>query len=545
MEINPLSIILVKRDSKGDRMLFRYPHMDNNKKDSNQCTKRKNPYSLIIAEDSLQSLPCPTSNITNGNLSGLSDEVLSTLFAVKPELCEMKFELKLNNVRFVGHPTLIPSSRGKEVNSSMLFNVVFALQAQANQSVVKCYHDLSKRLGITLRHEEKRCGFITEEIKMMVSTLDEIATRSEEESEGEESPYELILKKSLLAKDLKSAFDSLYNTGIVNLMINKWTLVNFCLPQKVHQIHKKGFIMNPEMIDRCLNSLRPYHGLLLLIEPVDLLESLPTDASPALRRMIHMYNPLKSLQTLAADTDLSLAQIFQLTGHLVYWAKATVIYPLCESNVYVISPDAVISNQLMESFTDQFPGLNLLQILSEFSLPTSISEKLNPLGQPQQQQQIVKIIVWLLKNRLLLQLHTYVQFMPTDHGQDSAETRNQDCSSPNRATENDSSLSYNNTPKGISSEMRIDKSISMSKEEEIFEYRSENFPISSEDIMLLDKLCGLNYFDGQHHLEEIMYLENIRRSQLLEILEKFRNILIISKHEDPAITLFYSQHGFS
>lgn len=57
----------------------------------------------------------------------------------------MKFELKLNNVRFVGHPTLIPSSRGKEVNSSMLFNVVFALQAQANQSVVKCYHDLSKR----------------------------------------------------------------------------------------------------------------------------------------------------------------------------------------------------------------------------------------------------------------------------------------------------------------------------------------------------------------------------------------------------------------
>ncbi|KAG8034603.1 hypothetical protein G9C98_007679 [Cotesia typhae] len=207
----------------------------------------------------------------------------------------------------------------------------------------------------------------------------------------------------------------------------------------------------------CLNSLRPYHGLLLLIEPVDLLESLPTDASPALRRMIHMYNPLKSLQTLAADTDLSLAQIFQLTGHLVYWAKATVIYPLCESN----------------------------------------------------------------------------------------ETRNQDCSSPNRATENDSSLSYNNTPKGISSEMRIDKSISMSKEEEIFEYRSENFPISSEDIMLLDKLCGLNYFDGQHHLEEIMYLENIRRSQLLEILEKFRNILIISKHEDPAITLFYSQHGFS
>lgn len=33
------------------------------------------------------------------------------------------------------------------------------------------------RLGIALRHEEKRCGFLIEEIKMMVSTHDEVAAR--------------------------------------------------------------------------------------------------------------------------------------------------------------------------------------------------------------------------------------------------------------------------------------------------------------------------------------------------------------------------------
>lgn len=54
MEINPLSIILVKSDSKGDRMLFRYPHVTHHQRDSNRWTKRKNPYSMIIAEDSLQ-----------------------------------------------------------------------------------------------------------------------------------------------------------------------------------------------------------------------------------------------------------------------------------------------------------------------------------------------------------------------------------------------------------------------------------------------------------------------------------------------------------
>lgn len=119
------------------------------------------------------------------------------------------------------------------------------------------------------------------------------------------------------------------------------------------------------IIYRCLNSLRPYHGLLLLIEPSDLLDSLPIDSSPALRRLIQMYNPLKSLQTLAADSDLTLTQVFQLTGHLVYWAKARIIYPLCESNVYVVSPDAILSNQLLEAFSEQFSGLCLLQVCIE------------------------------------------------------------------------------------------------------------------------------------------------------------------------------------
>lgn len=550
MEINPLSIILVKSDSKGDRMLFRYPHTTNHQRDSNQCTKRKNPYSLIINEDLLQSLPFPTSNITNGNLTGLSDEVLSTLFAVKPELCELKFELKVNNVRFVGHPTLLSSRGMKDTNSSMLFNVVFALQAQATHSVVKCYYDLSRRLGIALRHEEKRCGYLSEEIKMMVSTHDEAAARSEEESDGDESPYELILQKSSLARDLKSVFNSLSTTGVINIMINKWIQVSFCLPQKVHQSHKKGFIMNPEMIDRCLRSLRPYHGLLLLIEPLELLESLPSDSSPALKRMIQMYNPLKSLQTLAADSDLTLSQVFQLTGHLVYWAKATIIYPLCESNVYVVSPDAIITNQLMEMFSEQFPGLCLLQVLSDFSLPTSISQKLNPLNQPQQQTQLVKIIIWMLKYHLLLQLHTYVQYMPTVHGRMIKDAKSSDTSSPTGTVENenghqqeDSSWSLSDTPKGTPSDTKTDMSLSINKEDGIYDFQPENYSMPSDDIILLDKLCRLGYFRGGHHLEEIMYLENIRRSQLLQILDKFRDILITCESEDPAIALFYSQLG--
>lgn len=34
----------------------------------------------------------------------------------------------------------------------------------------------------------------------------------------------------------------------------------------------------------------------------------------------------------------ALCQVFQLVSHLVSWGKATIIYPLCESNVYVLGP---------------------------------------------------------------------------------------------------------------------------------------------------------------------------------------------------------------
>ena len=35
-------------------------------------------------------------------------------------------------------------------------------------------------------------------------------------------------------------------------------------------------------------------------------------------------------------------QVFQLAAHLVYWGKAIVIYPLCENNVYMLSPNASV-----------------------------------------------------------------------------------------------------------------------------------------------------------------------------------------------------------
>lgn len=64
---------------------------------------------------------------------------------------------------------------------------------------------------------------------------------------------------------------------------------------------------------------------------------------------------------------------------------------------------------------------------------------------------------------------------------------------------------------------------------------------NAEDLALMVKLFQLGYFKGEHHLEEIMYFENLRRSQLLQLLDKFRDVLIIYETEDPSIATLYTQ----
>ncbi|KAG0728718.1 GATOR complex protein NPRL3 [Chionoecetes opilio] len=195
MDVDPLCIIIVKNGSRGDRLLFRYPYTDHVTLETKTKDKRPTPYSLMT-EDDLQKPPEPhTTNIANGKLVGFPDKVLSNLFAVKSELSDSKFELKVNEVRFVGHPlrlnpttvatqalrlnpTAVPTQPKRKPSTIILVNIVFALKATTNHDVVNCYHDLSKRLGIALRHEEYRCQFLSTQAKIMLAAHDEVSISS-------------------------------------------------------------------------------------------------------------------------------------------------------------------------------------------------------------------------------------------------------------------------------------------------------------------------------------------------------------------------------
>ncbi|EFX76720.1 hypothetical protein DAPPUDRAFT_54916 [Daphnia pulex] len=521
MDVNPLAVILVENGSKGDRLLFRYPYDTQATPNFAKRTRAKQlqtPYPQISAED-MQKTSAAYSSTISGSVHSFPSKVLSNLFAVKSELCGKKFEIKINDIRFVGHPLLVyhqgeGKSAGSSQESILSFNVVFALKASASHAVVDCYHEVSKRIAAALWHEERRVAYLSEEAKVMTSTQDDIS--SELPDDPLDVPYHLILQRSQLARDLRRVYEDLQISGKIHLRINRWILISCCLPQKIYHLLDPGLIIEPADIHACMEALRPYHAILLLGDKEKIINNLPLDSSPALKRLINLANPLKSLQTLAADADLTLSHVFQLVGHMLYFGHATIIYPLCDSNVYVLAGSANTSPQskLADVFSEMFNSACLIQIMSEFSVPVSLSQRRNPLATPEQESEEIKIIIWMLQHHLLIQLHTYVHIVT-------------------RVT----FASRQSTPDDLNAGSSLTRMPSDSDMASVISDEALSSPPSHKSISSKAPLC--KYFRGKHHLEEIMYLENVRRSDLLHLIDKFRTILITFEHEDSACSVFY------
>lgn len=391
---------------------------------------------------------------------------------------------------------------------------------------------------------------------------------------------------------------SVSEVGVVKLYVNRWVPVSFILLPKAHLSVVPGIgpptVVKPETIQKCVDALRPYHTLLLLEDEHSLLSSLPIDASPSLVRLVKVANPLKNLHSLSLDADLAVEQVLQLVAHLVYWAKASIIYPLCESNVYLLSPrcDTSSKSSLAERFSAEFSNLNLIEVLAEFSLPSSLREHLDSLSGRCQQAVTLPMIIWLLRNRFLYQVHSYVTLLPPadmststtidsmTHSDVSLVDSSVDGSplsayivaassvaaSPPSVLRSDADTSVNNVVASESRRVSLDAkdhAVSKTSHQEaphaaaaaghipwrrhstlqLLSHLSPaelrvvySVPAASnaDDLKLFARLC--RYFDGRHHLEEMMFYENIRRSQLLIILEKFYEILVVSHHEEPNIS---------
>uniref|UniRef100_A0A2C9KRC0 GATOR complex protein NPRL3 n=1 Tax=Biomphalaria glabrata TaxID=6526 RepID=A0A2C9KRC0_BIOGL len=377
---------------------------------------------------------------------------------------------------------------------------------------------------------------------IMMAAFEEASVTGDEDTV---SPLKQIIHNSNLAKELMSVFDNLVKSGQVLFFLNQWVEINFCLLHKIHANVPGGVLL--ETFYRFLTYVRPYHAILLTKPEQELLSSLPLDGCPSLSRLIKLTTPVKNLKILALETDLSITQIYQLVCHMVYWGFAILIYPMCQANQYVLSPSADTA-----------------------------------------------VVVWMLRHRILNQLHTYVNLLPSSkkefptnpnmchstisstHSSSSSVQvveesylsilmEDPTTSNLDRATSMSDVASVNSEESGGQSTTQYTSQLSKSPSHEAnsdcsmlpedskLQWRMQDNLLNElkpgvkaailrcpaaknfEDLSLFAKLVP--YFNGKHHLEEIMFYENLTRSQLVTLLEKFKDVLILSSHEALATTL--------
>lgn len=545
----PLSIMLSMYGSRiNSKLLFRYP-IERQKIDSQPLSSYRqltsstfhlNKNARSSVSDEFERKQVKRNELEQ--LDSFSDELLGHILTPgNTKICGKKFDVKSNGIRFVGFPLALDqssilskydkilkklnmevdhenctASSGKMTASTLLsFNLVFVLKAVAEYSIVEKYQELALQLGLAMRFEEKCDQYLTNETRLMLTVHDEITMEPENLSEPEQA-YKVILTKSKLANHLRTIYNCLCETGIVSIMINDSTHVSFCLPHRVHNTQHCKNPVSVASIEDKIEEIRPYHGI-LIFDKKEVCSSLPDDYSPSITRLLNVYDPTKSLQCLASDADLPLTQIYQLTSHLVYWGKACIIYPLCDSNIYVLAATAQLSihSELFRTFQEHFK-MNMIEVLSHFSLPLRLSEFQTPRGLFYGDgEKLKQVVFWLLQHRFLVQMHTYIYFLPPDLIPEPGQSIKTDCRS--NAGEIDNILS--NLP---------------SKQREAI----LSIPASLDVKDLCQFINLLKYFEGNHQVEEIMYNENLSRPQVLTLLDKFSPVLLTTTREDSTTAAF-------
>lgn len=164
----------------------------------------------------------------------------------------------------------------------------------------------------------------------------------------------------------------------------------------------------------------------------------------------------------------------------------------------------------------------------------------------------------MLRHRLLLQLHCYVYLVPLTKRpafralRTNAENVRPTSCEPGSVDYSSSLTNITSAPENSFSYLRSDDEDSTSPRLTPLEESGTSLlnglglneaereailrvPAARnlDDLKLFSRLCP--YFNGKRHLEDIIYYENVRRSQLLALIDKFRDVLLTCQYEDSAV----------
>ncbi|KAI8918524.1 nitrogen permease regulator of amino acid transport activity 3-domain-containing protein [Powellomyces hirtus] len=490
-----LGVLLICYSSRGHQLVFSYP--SDPKRTRGQVRRRTRPSRTLLQGASPERLESfdrssllahrgPDGHLRQNDSEqflGFETHFLSDVLSPKVALCDRQFQLTVDDVTFVGHPTLLHADRpgtghrfarmiqrkrlaaqdaaadptssssvnpdtsqlpaesplsesgrseASQKSAGMLassgasasahqltmFNLVFAMQPNDGQREVDdMYIHIISKITAALKYEQLKRGYIRREAELILSIKDEAQCKTSERVHLNDI-MDRILTGSTLAKCLADIYNSITNQSGAHVVVNASVDLSLHIPErgtKPLSLSSRPLSASGTLDQSVTNSrdhpiLRPYHALLLLHDPEEVLKSLPLDTLPLLVELIQIVTPTQCFEQLQTMLDCSLSQLYRLAAHLVHWHKAKIIDVISMRNVYVVAPEAPLEQlpRLMEEFNNRFPQMDLPTILADLSTPRPYSVII---PRKEARTLYLEVLTFLLRHDLVAQLHMYIYLM--------------------------------------------------------------------------------------------------------------------------------------
>eukprot|EP01127_Copromyxa_protea_P015892 TRINITY_DN4641_c0_g1_i1.p1 TRINITY_DN4641_c0_g1~~TRINITY_DN4641_c0_g1_i1.p1 ORF type:complete len:504 (+),score=93.39 TRINITY_DN4641_c0_g1_i1:1096-2607(+) len=489
-------LLVTKGHTGGDQLCFRYPP----KKDQlHNRDKASDP--LPVGEEP----PAATKGTFHCPLE-FSSKVLAPLLCSSKLPCNTAFELVIGDTMFIGWPSNFDKEtvtdndlRKTDLGSSIegesfsMFSFVLVIDRDSDASFMRMCKNIVQQVTVASLYEEKRCGYLRQQMTRLLNIRERRRSKNSKAIKSQEFTTQIGLQASSLAVLIRDIYTGLTEHGYINCRLNDW--ISLSLSLKDHDDH-------PQV------PLRPYQTILLLEKTDKFLASLPADASRQLKLLVKSTKPTMSFALLQSEMGVPLSQLYIITSHLIYWGKARIIGILSKLNTYILNPCMTYngnSSQFMQQqyeFNREFPNFDFCEILGTFSFPCKLGDHIERLTTSTRkgtlEAEFIEMVCWLIRNNLVILLRTYVFLVLPG------------ISSPRH-------------PPGVPQEEAYTLSpIPLTAEEEA--YLDKKFNDGSQTFLVFKKLC--RFFRGYHHYEEIMWRENIKREVLMDIIERYSEVLV-------------------
>nr|CDS26772.1 nitrogen permease regulator 3 protein [Hymenolepis microstoma] len=375
--------------------------------------------------------------------------------------------------------------------------------------------------------------------------------RKDAESSSHCDPWHVyghIAKKSQLCGELVKILTQVTSSGRVNVKIfNKYS-VFFCLPFKAYGIMPFGMKMitsprpcwpaiRPGAVWRAMQRLRPYHTLLLTTRKRFLHSytgSFPKDVNQSLESFVEDLSPLSSLASMS-NRGHSQEDCLKVALWLVYHGHAIIISPIVSTNAYTLAPLSHywLQPKVIVQFAAQFPKLNFAEVLSSFSDYYTLGERYRGESPANfwsklSSTECADLVAWLLRRRLIIQLHTYI--LPLFPRPGVGKPSEAAVEGLNDTTESEFvGIHVNCGGELLQKALPTEAARNL-----ILEYYRKTIQRYPDMLYLFLRL--LSHLPA--HIEELMFLEFVDRRTLINCLQLFSTFLITVRLPDPVTACF-------